>query len=136
MRITSEWQEGFKSVINNGRNHRVTVDLPYLQHGKDEGPSSLELAVMGYAGCVTTVYKMMAEKLKVEVFAMRCVINTEYNGKTIGKAEILLELISDHPTELLKKAYKLTQNNCPVGILFKNSGVDVTYNISIQRKTQ
>ncbi|MDA3820457.1 MAG: OsmC family protein [Candidatus Delongbacteria bacterium] len=132
MKVTSNWQEGFKSVIDNGRDHNVTVDLPYLQHGKDEGPTSLELAVMGYAGCVTTIFKMMAEKLKVDVSAMRCVVNTEYGDKTIEKAEVILELSSQASPKLIKKAYQLTQEHCPVGVLFENSGVDVEYKINIQ----
>lgn len=132
MKITSTWQEGFKSVVDNGR-HNVTMDLPYLQHGKDEGPTALEISVMGYAGCITTIFKLMAEKLKVDFSDMQCVINAEKGEKTIKKVTVQLNICSDASGESLQKAYKLTQNNCPVGILFEKAGVDIVYDINIRK---
>ncbi|MGC9331904.1 MAG: OsmC family protein [Bacteroidales bacterium] len=103
-----------------------------MQHGKNEGPTPLELVVMGYAGCVTTIFKMMAEKLKVDVSAMRSIVNTEHGDKNIEKAEVTLEISSQYSPKLIKKAYHLTQEHCPVGVLFENSGVDVEYKINIR----
>lgn len=132
MKITSTWKNGFMSVVDNGR-HKVTMDLPYLQHGKNEGPTALEVSVMGYAGCITTVFALMAEKLKVDFSDMQCVINAKKGEKTIEKVTVLLDICSDASGESLLKAYKLTQNNCPVGVLFEKAGVEVVYDINIRK---
>ncbi len=133
MKITSTWKEGFKSIVDNGRDHDITMDLPYLQHGKDEGPTALEVSVMGYAGCITTIYKMMADKMKLQLSAMKCELIAEKGEATIERVQINLHVTSDAPESKLQKAFEMTANNCPVGVLFIQAGVKVEPEITISR---
>ncbi len=65
MRANAVWVEGYKSVVDNDRGHRVTVDLPMESGGKDAGPTGLELAIMALGGCATTIFKIVAAKRKL-----------------------------------------------------------------------
>ncbi len=44
--------ENFRSIVVNGRKHAIVIDLPEQRGGNDMGPTALELAVMGLAGCM------------------------------------------------------------------------------------
>ncbi|MFW6302879.1 MAG: OsmC family protein [Bacteroidales bacterium] len=135
MKITSQWKDGFASVIDNGRNHQVTVDLPWLQHGKDQGPTALELSVMGYAGCITTVFAMMAEKMKFSFSEMTCEMAVERGEKSITKIEIKLKLSSDASREKIQKAFDMTCNHCPVGVIFVQAGIEIRSELIVSTET-
>ncbi|MDK2463414.1 MAG: osmotically inducible protein C, partial [Candidatus Korarchaeota archaeon] len=61
MRARSKLVEGFRSVIDDGRGHSVVTDLPKDMGGTDTAPTALELAVMALAGCITTIFAMVAK---------------------------------------------------------------------------
>ena len=133
MRVKSIWQEKYKSIVDNGRDHKITMDLPYLQDGTDSGATALEVAVMGYAGCITTIYAMMAEKLKVSFTEMTCHLEAEKGVKTIEKIIIKLDITSDSDENKLRKAFEMTCKNCPVGVIFEQAGIKVDTEINITK---
>ena len=71
------WIEGYKSVLDNGRGHSVTVDLPPESGGTDVGPTGLELAIMALAGCATTIFKLVAAKRKLTYESLKISLNAE-----------------------------------------------------------
>ena len=71
MKANAVWVEGYKSIVDNGRGHTVTVDLAPDQGGKDAGPTALELAVMALAGCATTIFKIIATKRKLSYESLK-----------------------------------------------------------------
>ena len=118
MKVTSVWKEDFKSVVDNGRGQEYIMDLPMLQNGNNEGPTALEASVMAYAGCITTIFAMIARKSHVEFSEMKCSLDAEKGVKTIETADILLEIRSEAPEEKLEHVFDLTCQSCPVGVLF------------------
>lgn len=114
--------EGYQSVINNGRSHAVVTDLP---RGADVGASALELTVMSLAGCISTIFKTMAEKMRLDIQKFDVEMNAEKGSDTISKVQYKAKVQSDAPEEKLKKCLELTEKNCPVGILFEKAGVEV-----------
>jgi uncharacterized OsmC-like protein len=131
MKVTSVWKEEMKSVVDNGRNHEVVMDLPGTQGGLDEGAMALEVAVMGYAGCVTTIYAMIAKKSHVDYSSMVCTINAEKGASTIETVEVVLDIVSEATEAKLQRVFDMTCGTCPVGVLFKKAGVAITYKLNV-----
>ena len=66
MKAKSVWIDGYRSVVDNGRGHSVIVDLPLEQNGANTAPTAVELTAMSLAGCVTTIFKVVAVKRKFD----------------------------------------------------------------------
>lgn len=131
MKIQSVWKGGFKSVVENFRGHEITMDLPMLQHGENEGPIAVEAFVMSFAGCVTTFYAKMAKKLKFELEEMRCDVKAESGDETIERIELTLHVKADTTPEKLEKAFELTCHNCPAGIILRRGGVVIDSHLDV-----
>jgi len=48
---SSKWIKNFQSVVDNGRGHEITIDLPKAKDGDDTGATALELAVLESTSC-------------------------------------------------------------------------------------
>lgn len=131
MKARSVWIEGYKSVVDNGRTHSVVVDLPPEMGGSDQGPTALELAVMAFAGCVTTIFAIVAEKMHLEYSGLEALVEAEKGEVTVEKAKLVLRVKTRAPREQVERAFKRTMEICPVGVLFKKAGVEVEERIEI-----
>ncbi len=131
MKIQSVWQGGFKSVVDNCRGHKFTVDLPMLQHGENEGAIAVEAFVMSFAGCITTFYVKTAKKLNVELEEMRCDVKAESGFETIEHIELVLHVRANGKLGKLQQAFDLTCLNCPAGIILRRAGVIIDSSLNI-----
>ena len=122
MQSKSVLVNGYQSVIDNGRNHAVVTDLP---KGSNVGASALELTVMSLAGCISTIYKTTAQKMRLNVDTFEVEINAEKDSDTISKVNYTARVQSDAPKDKLIKCLELTEKNCPVGVLFEKAGVEI-----------
>ncbi len=59
IRSQAKWVDNSKIYVDDRREHGTVLDLP---SGNDTGPTALELSVMSYAGCIATIFKIVAEK--------------------------------------------------------------------------
>ena len=50
-------------LLDDGRGHETICDLP---SDENIGPTALELSVMSFAGCIVTIFKIIAEKRRVK----------------------------------------------------------------------
>ena len=132
MKARSIWVSGYRSVIDNGRGHSVVTDLPTADGGEDTGATALELAVMGLAGCVTTIFKKVAEKRNLEYSSLVVEVEAEKGEKTIEKCKVVLTIRTNASKEEVEKTLELTERICPVGILFEKAGVSVTWEIKLE----
>jgi len=65
MKITSRHVAGcYQSVVDNGRNHGVVMDLPEKKSGDNVGATALEMAGMALAGCISTIWAVVANNSK------------------------------------------------------------------------
>lgn len=131
MKSTAIWTKGFQSVVDNGRNHSVTIDLPEVKGGGNAGPTALELCVMSFCGCVSTIFTLIAPKmrisfehLKVEVFAEQ-----ERDAKTITDIHCVLYVTTASSLEEIENCLQHTVNNCPVGLIFKQAGIEISLEV-------
>lgn len=131
MKSNSLWTQQFQSVVNNGRNHSLVLDLPAEKGGSNNGPSALELCLMSMSGCANTIFAMIAqkmrlpfEKLEVDVFGEQ-----KDNAPTFTDVKLIISIKTSEEMEKIEKCLQITLNTCPVGILFKQAGVNISYEI-------
>lgn len=127
MKAYASWKGRYESVLEDGRGHSVTVDLPTDEEGQNRGPSALELAVLSLAGCVSTIFALVAhrrrlrfEEMRVELEAVR-----PRGARTITSVEGIFHIATSVPEEEVVTALNLTMRTCPVGVLFEQAGIPV-----------
>ncbi|MEF8845111.1 MAG: OsmC family protein [Bacteroidales bacterium] len=122
MKSKSVLVDGYQSVIDNGRNHSVVTDLP---DGANVGASALELSVMSLAGCISTIFKKVADKMRLNVERVEVEMDADKGSDTIEKVKYTVRVKSDASEERLKKCLENTEKACPVGVLFSKAGVEM-----------
>ena len=126
MKATSEHAHGdFRSVVDNGRQHGLVLDLPPGQEGDDIGPTALELAGMSLAGCISTIWAKVAENSGVTYRKIKVEMDLDKEQGTIGGYEALVQVDSDEDAGKLERVLDKTMRTCPVGRLFEQAGVDM-----------
>lgn len=133
MKSTSHWKSGFESIVDNGRNHTVTVDLPEAKGGNNNGPTALELCVMSFSSCIGTIFSMLAHKMRLEFTELDIILEANQAAGAASITDVYFELcIKTSSTEdQVKKCLDLTVSTCPVGVLFRQAGVKIEYEIEI-----
>ena len=133
MKTISIWITKFRSVLDNGRKHSVVVYLPPENNGDDMGPTALELTLMSLAGCITTIFAVVAEKRKLKYEALRLDLEAEKGEKTIEKCKGVLTVKTGAGERDVEIVLKLTMDICPVGALFEKAGVKPEIEIKIEK---
>lgn len=131
MKSRSKWIEGFRSALDNNRKHCIIVDLPENLGGTDLGPTALELAVMALAGCITTIFSVVAKKMRLEFENLEAIVEAEKGELTIERCTITLRVRTKAPKGIIDRAWKVTWKNCPVGALFEKAGVKVKHEVEV-----
>jgi len=131
MKSKSLWTRQFQSVVDNGRNHSMVIDLPEAKGGINSGPTALEVCVMGFSGCVGTIFAMVAQKMRLSFDKMEVDVNAEQkdNAPTITDIHFVLSIKTNEEMQKIEKCLNHTLETCPVGVLFKNAGVVITNEI-------
>ncbi|MCS7124502.1 MAG: OsmC family protein [Candidatus Bathyarchaeota archaeon] len=131
---TSKLVKDFLIVVNNGRAHSVCVDLP-PELGTNMGPTALELCVMSYAGCFTTIFALMAKKLRVPLKDLEVKLEAVKSDEagTITEASFHITVKTEASEETVQRIFKLTVEKCPVGKLFERANVKISYNLKAEK---
>jgi putative redox protein len=124
--------EEFRITVDDGRAHSVCLDLP-PEIGTDMGPTALELGVMSFSGCVATIFTLMAKKMRVSISDLNVEVRAEKpeGARTVTKADFEIIVKTGETEEKINRVWKKTRENCPVGILFEQAGVQVDYKLRI-----
>ena len=117
-------------AVDNGRAHSVCLDLP-PELGTDMGPTALELGVMSFSGCFTTIFSLTAKKMRVQLKDLEVELHAQKSEETgtIASAEFNIKVKSDVHEDRIQRIFELTRKNCPVGKLFEKAGVKISYNL-------
>lgn len=132
MKATSIWISKYRSVLDNGRGHSVVVDLPPENNGDDTGPTALELLPMALAGCITTIFSMVAEKRRLKYSGLRVDLEAEKGEKTIEEVKGVLTIKTGASRETVETVLRLTMEICPVGILFEKAGIKPKLEVKVE----
>jgi uncharacterized OsmC-like protein len=135
MKVTSVWDGGYKSVLSNGRGHTAVVDMPIEQNGTNTAPTALELAVMSLAGCITTIFKMMADKRKFVYKAFKVELDAEKpkDALTVTALKGRMELVTEAEETEARTVLRLTLGSCPVGEIFDKAGLKLDYVLTVKK---
>jgi len=127
--------EEFRITVDDGRAHSVCLDLP-PEMGTDMGPTALELGVMSFSGCVATIFTLMAKKMRVSISDLDVIVKAEKpeDARTVTKADFEIIVKTGESEEKINKVWEKTRENCPVGILFEQAGVQVDYKLKIVKE--
>ncbi len=133
MKSNSLWTRQFQSVVDNGRNHSVVIDLPEEKGGVNSGATALELTVMGLSGCIGTIFAMVAQKMRIEFEHLEVILDAQQknDAPTVTDVHFVLEIKTNEKLEKIQKCLDTTISTCPVGVLFKQAGVNITNEIKI-----
>jgi uncharacterized OsmC-like protein len=123
---TAKLVEGSRIIIDNNRAYGVVV-------GTDLEPTALELCVMSYAGCFTSVFSKMAKKMRVALKDLELTLEAVRSDAAGTITEANFNITANAPENRIEKLLNLTLDNCPVGKLFKQAGVKINVNIQTEK---
>lgn len=133
MKSTAKWTGKYRSVVDNGRQHELIIDLPQIQGGDNAGPTALELAIMGFSGCISTVYKILSNKMRLAVDGLEVEIDAIKGMETISKMQVDVKIRSEEDPAKLQNCLDKTLENCPVSVLFDRAGVDIHTSMKVAK---
>jgi len=121
MNIKCKLIENLRSIADNGRGHSVTLDLPKENGGDDLGPTALELAIMSLAGCIITIFALIAKNSKVPIEKLEVIANAEKEVKSPKLSFVKIKALvkSSASKEILKTIWRKTLQTCPVSAIFE-----------------
>jgi putative redox protein len=135
MHASATWHGGHRTVLNDGRGHEVVVDLPAHEGGEDLGTSSLELNVLSLAGCITTIFALVAQRRHLRVESMQLELEAERprGAPTISSVHGSLRVRTAAPADEVEATLGITLRTCPVGILFEKAHIPVEVQVVVER---
>ena len=127
MKGNGTWEGGYRTRLHDGRGHEVTVDLTPEEGGSDSGTSALELSVLSLAGCITTIFALVAKRRRLSFEAMNVELDAERppGARTITSVDGILRVETSAPVEDVATALNLTLRTCPVGVLYEQAHIPV-----------
>lgn len=127
MKATGTWKGGYRTQLRDDRGHDVTVDLPKDEGGGDLGTSALELSVLSLAGCISTIFTLVAERRRLRFEAMSVELDAArpQGSRTIASVEGTLHVVTTASAEDVATALNITLRTCPVGVLYEQAHVPV-----------
>lgn len=131
MESKSLWTRQFQSVVDNGRNHSMVIDLPEVKGGTNSGPTALEVCLMGFSGCIGTIFAMVAKKMRITFEFMEVSVKAEQKNEapTFTDIHFVLSIKTDDEKSKIEKCLAHTLETCPVGVLYTQAGVNMTNEI-------
>lgn len=122
--------QGYELALDNGRAHSTIADQPTAT-SPGLGPTPLELCVMSHAGCYATIAALTAEKMRLNL--KDCDVKVEAlkspETRTIAEETFDITFTIDAPEDRVQRLHELTLINCPVGKIFEQAGIKITYNL-------
>lgn len=125
MLVTSKWIKNHQSAVNNGRSDAVIMDLPPEKGGDDYAATALEYAVMALAGCITTIFSVVAKNSHIEISDLEAIVEAKKpdDALTITEVNMNINVKSNVPEDKLKRILRITLKQCPVETLFRQANV-------------
>ena len=135
LKSNARWIKGYLTEVDDGRGHKIQMDLPPHQNGEDLAATALEYMVMGYAGCTVTTYKIIVDKMRLQIDSIDMVVEAEKLGEmdTVTDLKSVLTVKSSEPEEKLQKALEMVKQMCPVGRIYDLAQIPSAIELIIQR---
>lgn len=121
MNIKCKLIENLHSISDNERGHSIILDLPKENGGDNLGPTALELAIMSLAGCVTTIFALIAKNSKIPIESLEVIANAEKEATSPKLSFVKIKALvkSNASKEILEIIWRKTIQECPVDAIFE-----------------
>jgi uncharacterized OsmC-like protein len=121
IKAKATWVENVRSIVDNQRNHSVVCDLSAPAGGTDCGPTALELSMMALADCGVTIFADVCKKSNIEPSKVEVIVEADKAADSPAVTGITMKVnvVSKSRKELVEAAWRRTEANCPVLIIFK-----------------
>lgn len=133
MKSNCKWIKNYQSVVDNGRGHAQIMDLPEAKGGDNTAATALEATVMGLSGCIVTIFAVVANKMRLPFEALEVDVEADKTDSdpTITAVRFNLKIKTSVSEEKVRKCLDHTMSTCPVGVLFRNAGVELNNTITM-----
>jgi uncharacterized OsmC-like protein len=121
VKAKATWVENVRSIVDNQRTHGIVCDLSSPAGGTDSGPTALELALMALADCGVTIFADVCKKSNIQPSKVEVVVEADKtpDSPVITGVTMKVNVASKARKELLEAAWRRTEANCPVLVIFK-----------------
>jgi len=127
MQAIGTWRNGYETLLEDAHAHSVVVDLPVDEGGRSVGPAALDLCVLSLAGCITTVFAVVARKRRLSFQGLTAALEAERppGAPTITRVRGTLRVRTRaDPTEV-EAVLRLTTKTCPVAVIFEQARIPI-----------
>ncbi len=133
MKAVATWTRQLQGVVTDSCNRSIVIDVPEAKGGTNLGSSALELCVMGFAGCIETIFAMVASKMRIEFTALEVetIAKIEDGATTISHVDYVFRIKTDAKQEKVEKCLDTVEKTCPVGVLFSQAGINISGKIEM-----
>jgi len=116
------WVENVRSIVDNQRTHSVVCDLSTPAGGTDSGPTALELLMMALADCGVTIFADVCKKSNIQPGKVEVTVEADKapDSPAVTGITMKVNVVSNARKELVEAAWRRTEANCPVLIIFKD----------------
>jgi len=127
MQAIGTWKGEYETILEDGRAHSVVVDLPVHEGGRSVGTSALELCVLSLAGCISTIFAVVAHKRHLPVQGISVALEAERppGAPTIVRVRGTVRVRTKADKADVETALQLTLKTCPVGVLFEHAHIPI-----------
>jgi uncharacterized OsmC-like protein len=121
IKAKATWIENVRSIVDNQRTHSVVCDLSAPAGGTDSGPTALELSLMALADCGVTIFADVCKKSNIQPGKVEVVVEAEKtpDSPIVTEVTMKVNVSSNARKELVEAAWRRTEANCPVLLIFK-----------------
>ncbi len=122
IKAKATWVENVRSTVDNQRTHSVICDLSTAAGGTDCGPTALELSMMALADCGVTIFADVCKKSNIQLKKAEVTVEADKSPDSpmVNAVAMKVNVVSSARKELVDAAWRRTEANCPVLLIFKN----------------
>jgi len=122
IKAKAKWVENVRSVVDNQRTHSVVCDLATPAGGTDCGPTALELSMMALADCGVTIFADVCKKSNIQLSKVEVTVEADKSpdSPVVTGVSMKVNAVSKVRKELVEAAWRRTEANCPVLVIFKD----------------
>jgi len=127
MQAVGTWKGGYETFLEDDHAHTLTVDLPVGEGGRSAGPSALDLTLLSLAGCISTIFALIARKRHLAFQGLSVALEAERppGEPTITKVHGTVRVRTKAEITEVETIVRLTVRTCPVGVIFERAGIPV-----------
>jgi len=122
IKAKATWVENVRSMVDNQRTHNVVCDMSTAAGGTDCGPTALELSMMALADCGVTIFADVCKKSNIQLKKAEVTVEADKSPDSpmVTAVSMKVNVVSSARKELVDAAWRRTEANCPVLIIFKD----------------